>query len=708
MSIAVPEKRPKAPPKLAAHEPVAERAAPDDKRLGKAEMALVHQVLEAVGDGVWDWNPAAGEVHFSDRWKEMFQYAKGEVDYFNLFHPDDAEATFQKIRDHLEGKTDRLSIDYRMKRSDGSYLWTRSRGRVIERDADGTAIRVVGTTTDIHQEKLAEQRLEQMNASLKLQADQLAEANQRLQEELERRRNVERAALEGEARTRELLHALERSEARLRHYLSASRLGTWEWRPATGEVTYSEQWSELLGYPAAELPNGPGAFLDIIHPADLDGMATTMQDLLAGESDFFSYEFRMATKHEGYKWFLSRGRAIEFDGSGNVALVAGTIADITTLKSYQERLRESEERWQFALEGGGQGAWDWNLDLDQAVFSDSWMRMIGYDPGELKLRSIEDWKSVVHPDDFESAWTKQLAHMRGLTPHYEAEFRMKHKAGHWVWVLSRGKVTSRNESGEALRIVGTHTDISDRKQQEEEIAHLNAMLTEWAARLEVANQELEAFSYSVSHDLRSPLRSIDGFSAALLEDCRDILPDEAKDHLDRIRKATKRMGELIDDLLLLSRVTRHEIVRSEVNLSQIVTYVVSELRDRTRKSKAKFVVQPGVRAWADPKLIQIVFENLIGNAIKFSSGQSEPRIEFGTGKLNGTTTYWVKDNGVGFDPARKGQLFRPFVRLHDQQSFEGHGIGLATVIRIINRHGGWIDATSEPGQGATFEFTLEP
>jgi light-regulated signal transduction histidine kinase (bacteriophytochrome) len=292
---------------------------------------------------------------------------------------------------------------------------------------------------------------------------------------------------------------------------------------------------------------------------------------------------------------------------------------------------------------------------------------------------------------------------------FEAEGWGNRKGGARLWASS--VVTSVSDArGQLIGFSAIVRDLTERKMAEEEIRALNKDLErrvkERTAELEAANKELEAFSYSVSHDLRAPLRSIDGFSQALIEDYGGKLDTEGQDYLRRVRAATQRMGELIDDMLNLSRLTRREMRRERVDLSSIAQKVAKELQEAQPERKTEIAVTPGLAADGDSHLLRIALENLIGNAWKFTGKQPSARIEFGVAEQEGKPAYFVRDNGAGFDMAYAKKLFGAFQRLHAESEFPGTGIGLATVQRIIHRHGGRVWAEGEVGKGATFYFTL--
>jgi signal transduction histidine kinase len=244
------------------------------------------------------------------------------------------------------------------------------------------------------------------------------------------------------------------------------------------------------------------------------------------------------------------------------------------------------------------------------------------------------------------------------------------------------------------------------KQAEKKILRLNEDLQHKAHELEGINKELEAFSYSVSHDLRAPLRAIDGFSQALLEDCSERLDREGQEYLDRIRAGSQRMGELIDDLLNLSRVSRTAITRESVNLSALAHSIATELQETEPGRRVEVAIAEKLTADGDQRLLRVALQNLLGNSWKFTGRCAEPKVEFGIAQNNGRTAYFVRDNGAGFDMSYADKLFGPFQRLHAMTEFKGTGIGLATVQRIVRRHGGHVWAEAQVGHGATFYFTL--
>jgi light-regulated signal transduction histidine kinase (bacteriophytochrome) len=255
-----------------------------------------------------------------------------------------------------------------------------------------------------------------------------------------------------------------------------------------------------------------------------------------------------------------------------------------------------------------------------------------------------------------------------------------------------------------------HSELLRRETAEKEIRELNAQLErrvqERTGELESANKELATFAYSVSHDLRAPLRGIDGWSLALLEDYANQLDSTGQQYLARVRSETQRMGNLIDDMLLLSRLARDEMTLSSVDLSALARGIAENLRDRVPERSIEFAIAPGLAVPGDQRLLEIALTNLLSNAVKFTAKRDKARIEFGESRKNGEAAFYVRDNGAGFDMNYASHLFGAFQRLHKESEFPGNGIGLATVQRVVSRHGGRVWAEAQIDAGATFWFTV--
>jgi PAS domain S-box-containing protein len=322
----------------------------------------------------------------------------------------------------------------------------------------------------------------------------------------------------------------------------------------------------------------------------------------------------------------------------------------------------------------------------------AWETTLGWTTAELLARPYLEF---IHPDDRPTTASEAGKNLAGKrTMAFENRYRCKDGSYRWLsWTAMPSKAQT--------LIYAAARDITERRKVEEQTRALNR-------QLEAANKELEAFSYSVSHDLRAPLRALDGFSQALMEDCAGRLDEQGRDYLNRIRAASQRMGRLIDDLIGLSRVSRGELQPATVDLSGLAASIVEELKTENPARRVECALAPGVSGRGDERLLRVVLDNLLRNAWKFTSKQPAARIEFGVvAPSNGDgPAYFIRDNGVGFDMAYVDKLFGAFQRLHAAADFPGTGIGLATVKRIIHRHGGriWVESTVD--HGATFYFTL--
>ena len=314
----------------------------------------------------------------------------------------------------------------------------------------------------------------------------------------------------------------------------------------------------------------------------------------------------------------------------------------------------------------------------------------------------------VHPDDrapFEAAWHETLA--SGAPFH--AEFRISDRQGGWRWLASRGSRQEADGAGPP-KLAGLAWDITEAKEAQLELerhrSHLEELVAERTAELRRANQELEAFSYSASHDLQAPLRSIRAFSEIVLAEYGERLDDAGRGHLQRVKRAAGRMSRMVEDLLAFARSGHGDLRRVPVDFTALAEEIAAELRSRDPARKSEWHIAADIVAEGDPSLLQSVLANLLGNAWKYSAERKLAVIGFDACERDGERIFCVRDNGVGFETEQAAQIFEPFQRLHSQERFEGSGIGLATVRRIVERHGGRIWAEHSAPGGATFCFTL--
>jgi PAS domain S-box-containing protein len=383
----------------------------------------------------------------------------------------------------------------------------------------------------------------------------------------------------------------------------------------------------------------------------------------------------------------------------------GIARDISERKRAEEELRESEDKFKYVFDHSVIGK-SLTLPTGELRVNDAVCRMLGYSRKELEGKKMHE---ITHPDDVEASQRSLEAMLSGSQDKVHVVKRYVHKNGSVVWADVSTSLR-RDETGEPLYFITSVVDITKRKQDEAEIRRLNAELEERVvsrtAQLEATNKELEAFAYSVSHDVRAPLRAIDGFSAMVLEDDADNLSEESVGHLRRARGAAQRMARLLDDLLGLSRISRQDLLRARVDLSALARELAAELSAEHPSRRVDVSIAAEMSADADPALVRIIFRELLANAWKFTSRHESAHIEVGVWDADVECAFFVRDDGAGFDMDRAKQLFGAFQRMHRADEFEGEGIGLATVQRLVTRHGGRVWAEAEVEKGATFYFTL--
>jgi PAS domain S-box-containing protein len=461
----------------------------------------------------------------------------------------------------------------------------------------------------------------------------------------------------------------------------------------------------IVGYSEVELRAMDTRALT--HPDDRTRYAAQRDRMLAGELESFSDEKRYVKKDGSAVWVHSTVSMVR-SASGEATHIISVTEDITERRAIQDKLHQSEALLRIAGRTARIGGWMLDLPSDHVVWSDEVCKIHEAPPGTspslqqaLGFYVSPEWRGKIE--------AVMEACIDSGTP-FDEEMEITAVSGRQVWVRVIGEAV-RDDSGKVIRLHGSTQDITERKQAQESILRLNAELEERVrqrtSQLEAVNRELEAFSYSVSHDLRAPLNTIDGFSRLMERMAPEKVGVQERHYLSRIRAGASQMGELIEGLLTLAKLSRDPLRVGTVDLTRIASQVVRACQEREPAREVDIHIQENLLAPGDPLLLSVVIQNLLGNAWKFTSMQQSARIDVGrvTGE-DGDAIYFVRDNGAGFDMAYADKLFGTFQRLHSSTDYAGTGIGLATVKRIIDRHGGRVWAQAAEGRGATFYFTL--
>lgn len=387
-----------------------------------------------------------------------------------------------------------------------------------------------------------------------------------------------------------------------------------------------------------------------------------------------------------------------------MAMIRASIDNIeqnhAELERHQAALAAAERAQREIIWGTHAGTWEWNVESGDLKLNDRWAEIVGYTLDELNPVSIETWQRLAHPDDLARSDAALERYFSGETEFYECECRMRHKTDEWVWVLDRGKVAEWTADGRPLRMSGTHLDITERKRVEAEQERIKDNLRR-------SNEDLEQFSYAISHDLQTPLRNVSSFLQLLQRRCGDQLPADANEYIDFAVSGAKRMSEMILSLLEYSRVGSHGRTFEPLDLGAALNTALQDLSTTLADRNAEIIAGPLPRVMADSSQMARLFENLLGNAVKYQRPETRPRITVSARQTDEMWEIAVTDNGIGIPPDQVEQLFKVFRRLHTYEQFEGNGVGLAVCKRIVMRHGGriWVESAGID-QGSRFVFTL--
>jgi len=467
-------------------------------------------------------------------------------------------------------------------------------------------------------------------------------------------------------------------------------------------IRVNQTYCDLIGYTREELLRLH--FRDFTHPDDLGLDLDLLTRTLSGELTHYSFEKRYIHK-QGHTVWVQLTLSLIRTSDGTPDYLIAVVQDISPRKSTETALRTSEMLLRQAQTIAGMATWQADVARNHITTLSGSHTLLGLPFSEF---SGDDLMALAHPDDLPKLLEHWSQAVQGKST-YDHEYRaVLNGSVRWFSVQAEFE---RDAQGRALRALGVTYDVTERKLAELEIQQLNASLEQRiktrTQALKGAYDELESYSYAVAHDLRSPLRIINGFAQALQEDATH-LDASSRNHLQRIMAASKKMGELIDGLLQLSKYARGELARQPVNLSAIATRLLEELASDSPERQVVWSVAADLQAQADPALMEALLQNLLHNAWKYTANTPHAEIRVYAKEQDGERHYCVSDNGAGFDMARAEKLFQPFQRLHMPHEFGGLGIGLATSRRIVQRHGGNLQAQAAPGQGATFCFTLPP
>lgn len=605
--------------------------------------------------GNWELDITSGKLHWSDEIYRIFDidqnnFAASYDAFLDSIHPQDRYKVNRAYKNSLKNKTP-YTIEHRLLMKDGTVKYVIEKCETKFAD-DGTPLLSLGTVQDITERKLNESLAYRMNRMFELSVEEI--------------------------------YIFEGQDL---NFLKVSR-------GALQNLGYNmQEMSELTSY-------------DINPEFNQQQFRQYIEPLLSGRKQQLKFE-TLHQRKDGSTYPVSV--RLQYAAEDVTPVFLAIIEDLTErkkieneLESYRLHLEKLVEERTSTIK---QQANIIDQTNDSVITVDLDGNITSWNGGAERLfnisaeRAMGQHITLVYPDNSEEFLQKQIVDPVREKGVHEIEVRLKRSDGsEFPAHLSLSLLY--DENGEPIGTVGYSIDITEQKKREKELLLLTR-------KLQDSNKELEAFSYSVSHDLRSPLRTIDGFSLAIIEDYGELLDDTGKDYLDRVRKAAQRMGLLIDELLDLSRVNRVEMDPQQLNLNEIAQRSFDELKTSDPERQVELFMDKNMQVRADARLFGIIMDNLIGNAWKFTAQQEKAQITIKT-LPDKPNVFYIKDNGVGFDMRHADKLFGVFQRLHQVRDFPGTGVGLATVQRIIHRHGGSIWAKSEPEKGATFFFTLDP
>ncbi len=624
----------------------------------------LHRGQSFANIGTWDWNISKGELFWSDNIWLLFGYEKNSIgttyeNFIAAVHPDDREMVETAVNNCVMHGAD-YDIEHRVIWPDGSSHWVLESGNVV-RDVDGTPLNMLGVVQDIDKRKRTELSL------------------------IERQRQ-------------------------LREAQTLARLGNWQSNLATGERIWSDEVFRIIGQEPDSCDTTTDVFYKAVHPDDVERVFKVAQ--WAEKTGHKDIVYRIILPDGSIRHVHDLAKA-DVDMDGNMVMLSGTVQDITERVEAETRLRETEERFTFAVEGAGDGIWDWDLKTDSMQFSELYMTMLGYSKDELH-HHVDSWVNSVHPDDLAPTKQKLNSYLEGRSEKYSLELRLLCKDGSYKWILCRGTIVSRDNEGQPSRMIGIHSDITKQKCIEKDLINTRE-------DAENANRAKTEFLSSMSHELRTPMNAIMGFGQLLKMETDPPLSDSQHENVDEIITASNHLLELINEVLDLAKIESGRIALSieVIVLAEVIAeslQLVTPLAQRrgieivlTQNGDAitfEQLLRDHAALRADRIRLKQVLLNLLSNAIKYNNENGELIVDFNNIATN-TIRISVTDTGKGLTLEEQAQLFKPFSRIGaDMTKVEGIGIGLVITKNLVELMGGTIGIHSQPGVGSTFWIEL--
>jgi PAS domain S-box-containing protein len=639
---------------------------------------LLHQALQAAEMGVWEYELSTNKLIWSPEHEKLFGLAQGKFDgryetFEALVHPDDRQQIKQSIQAAIDQQTN-LNTKFRIIWADGSLHWVEYHGKIIC-DERGQNLRISGIAMNIDTRIHAEQALQQLNQDLETK--------------------VEHRTL-----------ALQETESRYRAIVEDQTELIVRYRPDSTVVFANDAYCRYFGVKQEEVISR--SYAPVVFAEDLEYVNRQVESISAA-NPIVMITNRVVVNGE-IRWTQWNNHLL-VDENGKAVELQAVGRDITPWKQAEEALQVSEERLKLALEGSGDGLWDWQITTSEVYVSQSWIGMLGYTENELSI-DLSIWENLIHPDD--KPWVLDLLndHLQNSNAPYAFDYRVQTKSGEWKWIANFGKVVARAEDGKPLRMVGTHKDISDRKKAEK-------LLQLSAERISLANAELsraarlkDEFLAGMSHELRTPLNAILGMSEVLLEEIHGSLTSNQQQSVTLIESSGKHLLTLINDILDLSKIEagKMELEINSVKLKQLCKDSLSFVKELAYNKHIEIICDIAHRLddiQLDERRIRQVLINLLSNAVKFTTegGKVTLSVQCHNPEI---IEFAISDTGIGIAKDQMDKLFQPFMQIDSKLSrrYSGTGLGLSLVRRIVELHGGSITVESEIDIGSCFTVAL--